>query len=68
MKTFCMHDRWSGLSYPLLDKAFLLWLAFLDGTVTAAKKKHRFLGGADAMVYYSYLLQGDQSCVIKVIR
>lgn len=68
MKTFCMIDRWSGSSYPLLDKAFLLLISFHDGTVTAAKKKHRFLGGADTMVYYSYLLQGDQSCVIKVIH
>ena len=48
--------------------AFLLLISFHDGTVTAAKKKHRFLGGADTMVYYSYLLQGDQSCVIKVIH
>ena len=34
----------------------MLLFAFRDGAMTAAKKKHRFLGGADAMVCYSVIL------------
>lgn len=57
MKSFCIFDQWSGLSYLFWNKAFLLLIALYDGTVTAtAKKKHRFLGGADAMVCYSIII------------